>query len=133
MVLRKGLNILLKNDIIDTRCIRKTNELLHILEIPRNDDEAKKAISDFFEKYQNCDLPPSKMTEDKHEQLLFFKMRYMILFHKYYTDGKYKNAAREIYHFSRYSLTLFEPAARGMLLEAWRQVNKNDISQRIYD
>lgn len=124
---------MLKNDKIDSRCIKKSYELLDMLDEPETDAEAKRAICAFFEEYQSVDLPPAKMTEDKYEQLLPLKLRYMIFFHRYYVSGEYKNAAREIYHFSRYTLTLFEPAARGMLLEAWKKVKKNDISERKHD
>lgn len=111
---------------VNSFCREEEKRLLSILQEKEYDKEVKNLIilQNFFEEYNRTVIPPPVLKDDITETTFMYKIRYMNIFKEAYQVGAYFNAISAIEDFSRFSLTIFEPSARGMLLAAWKMVNK---------
>lgn len=87
----------------------------------------KQLISEFFSELKRLDMIPPILKDDITEITFKNKLKYMNDFREYYIDGDYFNAIGAINDFIRFSISLFEPSAKAMLLAAWKMVNENDF------
>lgn len=122
-----NINVKANNEL----CFRKTHELISIFDkLDINDEDNNlDLINKFFSEYKDTLLPPPDIFDHISECTFKSKLRCIEEFRVFFITNQYFEAAHRIIDFNRHTVSLFEPAARGMLLTAWRILSeeKNDI------